>query len=376
MPFLGVFLRDHQWSYDQIGLALAITGFSSLVMQIPAGIICDWVKDPRLLLSAMAIALGVTYTLIPPFANHFTPTIGLLLCAGAAGTFFAPLLGRLALGIAGREKLNVIVGQNRSWNHAGNMTSSFIALGVAHYFGLRPLFFLAAIVSIGAAICAGFVKGPEVKRTYRVKKRPKAPSQFISNLFTLIKHPTVRIWLFSTALFFIASGPLGAMVGLYIQHLGGSDSQVAMVSLVAEPVMIPFAWLAGKYSGVWGRKPVFAVAFLLLPLRIFLYTLTSSPITVLAITSIDGMISGIFGVMVVLISGDLTKGQSGLSSLIGLGSAMPALGAVLGSLLQGYLIERFSFGLTFSVFALIALIAAAVFLTWMPETKKGQDVSA
>ncbi len=40
--------------------------------------------------------------------------------------------------------------------------------------------------------------------------------------------------------------------------------------LVAQAVMIPVALLAGRLCETWGRKPVFAVGFIALPVRIAL----------------------------------------------------------------------------------------------------------
>src|SRR5262249_44563038 len=160
--------------------------------------------------------------------------------------------------------------------------------------------------------------------------------------------------------FHMANGPLGSMVSLYMKHVGGSDTQVAWIVLVAQPIMIPTAWLAGKACTEFGRKPVFALAFFLLPLRIFLYSLVGTPEGVLAVTALDGVISGIFGVLTVLMSSDLTGKHGGFNSLMGLLCTMPALGSMLGSVLQGEMVQHFGFKPSFLVFVLIAL-AAAVF---------------
>jgi MFS family permease len=51
----------------------------------------------------------------------------------------------------------------------------------------------------------------------------------------------------------------------------------AAVVLVAQAVMIPVALLTGWLYDRWGRKPIFAVGFMALPSRIFLYSLTTNP---------------------------------------------------------------------------------------------------
>jgi MFS family permease len=47
--------------------------------------------------------------------------------------------------------------------------------------------------------------------------------------------------------------------------------------VAAQIVMVPMAMLAGRKADTWGRKPLFLVAFAILPLRGVLYTLSDNP---------------------------------------------------------------------------------------------------
>ena len=97
------------------------------------------------------------------------------------------------------------------------------------------------------------------------------------------------------------------LIGLYVSRLGeaaGTDGaavnrQVAAVVLVAQAVMIPVALAAGRLCDRWGRKPVFAIGFVALPLRIFLYSLTTNPWVLVALQTLDGIGAGIYGVAIV-----------------------------------------------------------------------------
>jgi MFS family permease len=65
-----------------------------------------------------------------------------------------------------------------------------------------------------------------------------------------------------------------------VKQLGGSDSLMTGTVLMAQLVMVPVALLAGRYGDRWGRKPVMAIAFWILPLRIIYYTLAHDPKTI------------------------------------------------------------------------------------------------
>ena len=56
-----------------------------------------------------------------------------------------------------------------------------------------------------------------------------------------------------------------------------------------------------------GRKTIFLVAFVALPIRGFLFTLTDSPLGVVAIQLLDGVAAGIFGVISIIIAADLMR---------------------------------------------------------------------
>jgi MFS family permease len=65
-------------------------------------------------------------------------------------------------------------------------------------------------------------------------------------------------------------------LGAYIKKLKGTDVQVAAVVLVAQAVMIPVALAAGSLCDRWGRKWVYGIGLVALPIRIFLYSLTNN----------------------------------------------------------------------------------------------------
>ena len=72
----------------------------------------------------------------------------LLFTAGGAQAFFVPLLGALGMGLVGHGRLNRTMGSNQSWNHAGNLASALLAIGIVGWFGVTSIFYAVAIVSV------------------------------------------------------------------------------------------------------------------------------------------------------------------------------------------------------------------------------------
>jgi len=92
---------------------------------------------------------------------------------------------------------------------------------------------------------------------------------------------------------------------------------------------IPVAAWAGTNADRWGRKPLLLLAFAATTLRAFLYGLNANPWFVVGVQSLDGIASGIFAVLLVVVVADLTKGtgrfnlaQGAIYTTIGLGAAL------------------------------------------------------
>jgi MFS family permease len=181
----------------------------------------------------------------------------------------------------------------------------------------------------------------------------------------------VLVLLAATALFHLANAPVMPFLGAYIKELGGSHVQVAAVVLVAQAVMIPVALAAGWSCDRWGRKWVFGIGFVALPVRIFLYSLTRDPWMLIALQTLDGIGAGIYGVVIVAMCADLTRGKGGFNALMGMVSTALAVGGVAGPIGAGFLAEHLGFNGFFYVFAGIAAAAAVLFITLVPETGSG-----
>lgn len=363
LPFLNAFLKEHRWSYSSIGVATACAGFGTLVFQTPAGILSDRIQNKRALLGCASLGLGACYALIPMLA-HFSPALldGTLFISGIAGAFFVPLLAALALSLVGYTNFDHTMGVNQSWNHAGNLTAALVALLLVKELGIASLFYVMAVVSSLAVASLTLIRRDEFDSNITHSKDQAL------HLGSLFKDRRIRFLLIAVALFHFANAPVMPLVGLYLKHLGGGDGQIAWVVLIAQVVMIPVALLAGKYCQNWGRKPVFAVAFIVLPLRIILYSLTKDPTLLLVIQALDGIGAGIYGVVIALICGDLTRGKQGFNSLMGLCQTALAAGGVMGPLVQGYIVEYMGFKAAFICFALIATTGALIFFARVPET--------
>jgi MFS family permease len=369
LPVMSGFLKAAGWSYSAIGVATAVAGLGTLLLQTPAGILVDRFTRRRLLFGVVSVAVGAAFASLPLIAHSKIAVDALLFVAGALQTFFAPILAALALALVGHGMLNKFLGQNQAWNHAGNLVAAIAAIAVVKWAGTASIFYAVAFASAIAAGSVFLIRESELdEQLASGKLRDSAKGQNVSCWY-LLRDRTIMMLFVSIALFHLANAPILPIVALYVKKLGGSDALMTSTVLTAQAVMVPVAWLAGRLCDSWGRKPVMLLAFWILPLRIFLYSLAHSAAALVALQALDGIGAGIYGMVVVAFCADLTRGTGGFNTLMGLFATALALGGVIGPLIAGWITQHLGFGVTFTVFAVLAAVGAATFTIFVPETR-------
>lgn len=366
LPVLAGYLKIAGWTYSSIGVATAVAGLGTLLFQTPAGIWTDRVQSRRGLFIAVCIAMGACLSLIPAAAGNFFAINVLLFVSGAAQSFFAPVLAALAMSLVGHAKLNRVIGENQGWNHAGNIAAALMGILVVARFGFAGVFYAVGITSIFAAMSTFLIRASDLNPFLATGRTDNGKDGFSAR--TLLRQHSIFMLFIAVTLFHLSNAPILPAVALYVQKLGGSEKLMTATVLTAQAVMVPVALGAGRLVERWGRKPVMAIAFWVLPMRIASYALVHSPAALVALQALDGIGAGIYGVVIVSMSADLTRGKGGFNTLMGLFATALAVGGVVGPLLTVWLIQHLGFTAMFLGFAALALCGATWFQWRVPET--------
>ena len=131
-PFLAIYLAASlHWNPRDIGIVISASGIAGLIAQTPVGAFVDRLRRKREAIAVCVALLGFGALAIVIFYN-FAEVLAGQIVMGTVGTFFPPAMAGMTLGIVGRRGLDLRIGRNETFNHAGNVVSA-IAAGLLGY---------------------------------------------------------------------------------------------------------------------------------------------------------------------------------------------------------------------------------------------------
>ena len=377
-PFLIVYLTTgHGWTQSDVGVMGAATGLAGVALQTPAGLFIDRTTARRGVIVAALLVLVAGSLVLYATAGFWAVTVsnGLI---SVVSDVFAPAVTALTLGLTARAALARRIGRNSAFDHAGNIAIA-LAVGVVGTFVsqravflLVPLFTVAAI-GVTLSIPAEAVDNARARGLDRADGAEDGPAM---PLRTLFRSAPLLVLALSVFLFHLANAAMLPLVG---QELAERQPRLAegMMSLciiAAQGVMLPLALVVGRKADVWGRKPIFLAAFLILPVRGVLYTFSHAAAWLVGVQILDGVGAGIYGAIVPLIVADITRGTGRFNLAQGFVATTMGVGASLSPLLAGLAHDHLGgYRAAWLALAAAASLGLVVFLALMPETCTGRS---
>jgi MFS family permease len=385
-PFLAVYLQaTRHWDSASIGMALAAASLTGVIAQTPAGALVDRLGQKRELvaLAALLIAVGCLATLWFWSVPEVMIVQALM---GIVEAVFQPALAGISLGLVGYKWLDRRIGRNESISHAGNVVAALSAGLLGYFLSQSWIFYTVAVISVISAFTAFAIRSDEIDyglarggkpvgdgnaNDETARNRPHAGHRF-SGISEALTDRRILIFTVSAVLFNFANAAMLPLVGQRLSVGKPHSSSLLMAAgiIAAQLVMIPIAALAGRLTAVWGRKSIFLIGFIALPIRGVLFSLSDQPFFVISVQILDGVGAALFGVLSVLVVADLTKGTGRFNITQGAIATATGVSASLSMLLAGLIVEYAGYQAAFLTLAAVATVALLIFWTLMPETKE------
>jgi MFS family permease len=378
-PFVNVFLvTSRHWSQTDVGLVTTASGLLGIAFQTPIGAAIDVLRAKRgvivLTMAAMALAGAVIFV-----APTFWPMAIALSVLAVAGDAFAPAVSALTLGLVTRDKLARRLGRNSAFDHGGNIAIALLAGAVGYAFSQRAVFLMVPVFAAltSAAVLAIPADAINHDRARDLSSNGEAQGTGAAGYRILFETRPLMIFALCAMLFHFANAPLLPLVGqkLAVQFPKEATAMMSFCMVAAQGVMLPIAILVGRRADSWGRRPIFLIAFAVLPIRAALYTLSDNAFWLIGVQLLDGVGAGIYGALTPLIIADIMRGSGRYNLAQGAVATTMGIGASLSALAAGEMVDHFGYAASFLALGVAAAIAFLVFFCFMPETRDEQAIA-
>lgn len=378
-PFLAIYLKSIlNWDTQKTGMALASLSIADAIMQLPSGLLVDSTKFKRSVLAASTLLISVGCLIILFYPSLLNIVLAQSLI-GAASAVISPSIAAITIGLVGRQAFPKRVSIIEIWNHSGNLFAALAAGILGQYFGHQWILYVVSIFASMSIVSIIFINPKEIDHSM-ARELATIDDKINLNgkpepILKLLKQRSIIIFCVSIFLFHLANAAQLPLVGQLLAKQNPHFDSLFMAGsiILAQFVMIGVAYTVGIFINNFGRKPIFLIAFLILPIRAILYTLTVNPILLLAIQLLDGIGAGIFGVIAIVIISDLTKGTGRFNFFQGLCALCISFGSASSHLIAGSIVKTWGYNMGFFSLSFLSVIGLIFFFLFMPETKEANS---
>lgn len=430
------------YSEKQVGILFFVFGMSQFLFQAPAGYLYDYTEQKLLWLSTAGIATTLLTVSTAMFANdtNFMLMVFIKFIQGGVTSFIPPGLNSITQGIVGSVGMTEQVAMNEMMNHLG--TAILVGVGSVLAYALYPniglLFAVSPIACVLFCFFLNKIKPGDIdhdaarglKKEANADSKVKDPSyvppggdegaaptqasiasskkninQKPSFVFgfgsqstagggdaingvpkadtplQILRDPILLLFILLCFLFHLSNG---TVLPLVMQTLAIGNGSVGMLMsgmciTVAQIVMVCAAKICGTYSNRYGRKWLFLIGLVIVPIRCAILaglltikgdgeaTLWWQALT-LSTQILDGVGAGTFGTMYILVTSDISGGTGRFGLTLGLTTAAMSIGGTVSGYLGQALAEDYGYLRAFWILCGISVIPPVLYFFCMPET--------
>jgi len=354
-------LQDFGATNPQIGMFAAITAGLSMVFQPVWGMISDKIGSPRRIicfcLGASAVFFGSVF-----LTGNFYVAVVLLLFDMIFRCGMVALLDSHTL-----QEVNAIPGlQYTHIRWAGSVffgLTSLVYGGVMDTWGVMTILPISATLAVFAVIWGIFVaKGEGESGEYALKRiKPNLKKDTVA----LLMNKQYVILIIYIALSALALQPLWIFLIVFITSVGGTQGDVSRLHAWRCVVEIPILFLIGSKCKNVSSKKLMVIGLFFMLVYVAGIALAPSYFWIVAahlVGGVPGFIFGLTGRLKYL--NEITPESVRSTSITLLGTLEIGLGAIIGNLVAGFVLDMYGTRILGAV-SFGALLIASVMLLFM-----------
>ncbi|EPM3139449.1 MFS transporter [Campylobacter upsaliensis] len=365
-PYLGVFLKEHQFTESQIGLITTSTSLCALIFGIFLGVLIDKTHFKRgiiaLCIAGIVLATGANY-----FYPHFTFTLMAQIAIALCAVCLAPAFSAITLGIVGQKGFSKQISLNEAYKHAGTAFSAGLSFIFALYYGIGAIFVITALIGVCALVFLALLKSSQINHAVACGKEEGVEIPLRKAL------GDVRV-LFLGLVMFCFHLSNAYMLPLLSQraHTLGVDSSGAYAAatiLIAQCTMIGISLLCMRLLQTKGNPHFSSIYVYLMGIALFGLIVRGGVaahfdgiLAMIIVQILDGVGAGIVGVILPLLVAMLMRGSGHINAAFACVMTFGGVGAALSGSLGGYIAQYFGY---FYAYLTLAFVAAFGLSIWV-----------
>ncbi|EIS1948630.1 TPA: MFS transporter [Campylobacter upsaliensis] len=365
-PYLGVFLKEHQFTESQIGLITTSASLCALIFGIFLGVLIDKTHFKRgiiaLCIVGIVLATGANY-----FYPHFTFTLMAQIAIALCAVCLAPAFSAITLGIVGQKGFSKQISLNEAYKHAGTAFSAGLSFIFALYYGIGAIFIITALMGVCALVFLALLKSSQINHAVACGKEEGVEIPLRKAL------GDVRV-LFLGLVMFCFHLSNAYMLPLLSQraHTLGVDSSGAYAAatiLIAQCTMIGISLLCMRLLQTKGNPHFSSIYVYLMGIALFGLIVRGGVaahfdgiLAMIIVQILDGVGAGIVGVILPLLVAMLMRGSGHINAAFACVMTFGGVGAALSGSLGGYIAQYFGY---FYAYLTLAFVAAFGLSIWV-----------
>jgi MFS family permease len=369
-PFIAVYLTTQRWTLVDIGLVLTIGSLVSLVGQMPGGAVVDAVRSERRAAAWAVVGIGMSALGLALWPIFITVVMARVLHA-ACSCVLGPSLAAISLGLVGHATIGERLGRNARFASVGNGLSAALMGAVGYLLSSAAVFFVAAALAIPALASLFRIRADEIDPVTAHGGIPE-PEQATRSvgLHLLFHNRPLLVFASCAALFHLANATMLPLVASVVTKQMPDQATILIAACIVVPQLVVAAcspWV-GRQAQVLGRKKMLLIGFTALPIRGVLFAFVSDPYLLVVVQVLDGVSAAVLGVLVPLITADVTRGTGRFNLAQGMIGTAVGIGASVSGIVTGYAADLSGSIVTFLMLAAAGAVGLSSVWAFMPET--------
>jgi MFS family permease len=364
-PFVAVYLTTNKWTQVEIGFALTLGTMTSLISQLPAGVLVDSVRNKRTAASGALVAIIIAALLLALRPEQL-PVLVAQMLHGFASCVMTPAIAAISLHLAGHAALGERLGRNARFASIGNGLAAAVMGATGAYFSSRFVFLLTAGLCVPALVALWSIGAGGHARTQTTSR-----VMDIAGLKRLLADRRLLIFGVCVMLFHLSNAAMLPLAGAAVTMRAGHFANLIIAACIVVPqiiVALLSPWV-GRAAEKIGRKRLLLLGWGALPLRGLLLAVLPGSWPLVMGQAVSGVSAAVFGVLLPLLAADLTVGTSHFNLCIGILGLAMYLGAAASTTMSGEIADAAGMEIAFLMLAGIGVVGFVTVWLAMPETR-------